>query len=360
MLAKLPPILDPNLLMGFDANDDAAVYRLDAQTAAVLTADFITPLLDDPYEFGRVAAANAVSDIYAMGARPLVALNLLALSPELGSTVVDGCGDGGASAVVDGYGNGESRTVAAEILRGGFDAIAQAGAVIAGGHTIEDDEPKYGLAVFGTVHPDKIVANRGALPGDLLFYTKNLGIGIMMSAMRIGLESRASAAATVEQMMELNANAAEAMLAAEAHAATDVTGFGMVGHLHEMLLASGVCAKLDCAALPLFDRVLGHSAAMCRPGKSFDLQRWSEPFLHRAPSNAESAGAAAEGTAHNSPANDDAYLGILCDPQTSGGLLVAVAPDKAALFVEKFEALAGRRPTQIGKVNHGEPGHIYL
>ena len=352
MLAGLPPVVDSRLLMGFDTNDDAAVYLLDAQTAAVLTADFITPLLDDPYEFGRVAAANAVSDIYAMGARPLVALNLLALSPELGSAVVgdgDNAGTGTATYnlssgadVSAGDTNHAKRTVAAEILRGGYDAVAQAGAVIAGGHTIEDDEPKYGLAVFGTVHPDKIVANRGALPGDMLFYTKNLGIGIMMSAMKIGLESRASAAAVIEQMMELNAHASEAMLAAGAHAATDVTGFGLVGHLHEMLLASGVCANLDCAALPLFDRVLEHSAAMCRPGKSFDLQRWSEAFVHHEPELINS------------------YLGILCDPQTSGGMLVAIAPDKAGLFVEKFESLSGRRPALIGSVQPNNPGHIYI
>ncbi|MDR1713329.1 MAG: selenide, water dikinase SelD [Coriobacteriales bacterium] len=312
---------DPNLLLGYDTSDDAAVYRLSDELAAVLTVDFFTPMVDDPYIFGRIAAANALSDIYAMGARPVAALNLLAFPPALGAAA------------------------AADVLRGGRDAVAQAGASVAGGHTIEDDEPKYGLAVMGLVHPERIMLNSGAQAGDVLYYTKPLGIGIIMAALKAGLQDEQGAAAVLEAMMTLNDHAATAMLAAGAHAATDVTGFGLVGHLHELLAASGQAAILHSSALPTFDGVLECSAAFCRPGKSFEIINWAEPFLTRA------------------IADDDCYenlLGVICDPQTSGGLLVALAPQQQQLFVRTFAELAGYQPWKIGEVISGQPGQIIL
>ena len=199
------------LLLGFETSDDAAVWEINKTTAAVLTVDFFTPVVDDPYEFGRVAAANALSDVFAMGARPHVALNLLALDSELGAEV------------------------AGEILRGGADAAHAAGAFVAGGHTIDDEEPKYGLCVFGTVDPSKIVRNGGAIAGDVLYLTKRIGTGIMSAAVKNELVTQQEFRPAVESMMELNIAGGEAMVAAGVHAATDVTGFGLAGHLHEML-----------------------------------------------------------------------------------------------------------------------------
>lgn len=292
---------------------------MDDDTAAVLTLDFFAPVVDDPYEFGAVAAANALSDVFAMGARPLAALNILAFPCSLG------------------------KDVASEVLRGGSDKVREAGAVLAGGHSVEDDEPKYGLAVFGTVHPGRIVRNDGARPGDALFYTKPLGTGIANAAFRAGLIDDAGMRPAIDSMMELNRAPAEAMLAAGAHAATDVTGFGLAGHLHEMLEASGAAAALEWGALPLLDGTLELSRDFCRPGKTFDLVEWAGAFVSQ-------------------EALDDAELearmGVLCDPQTSGGLLVAVPPDAVATFEEAFEKAAGRAPSLIGRVTDGAPGTI--
>lgn len=313
------PAPNPDLLMGFDTSDDAAVYKLRDDLAGVLTLDFFTPVVDDPYEYGAIAAANALSDVFAMGAAPLCALNIAAFPCNLGTELVG------------------------EVLRGGADKVAEAGAFVVGGHTIDDDEPKYGLAVFGTMHPDAIVRNAGAQPGDALFYTKRIGTGIMNSALRAELVDEAGMRPAVESMMELNKAAAEAMLASGAHAATDVTGFGMAGHLHEMLDASGVGALLDWNALPLFDGVRELAKAYCRPGRSFEIQEWAETFVRQ------------------DELDDDEFdlrMGVLCDPQTSGGLLVSVSPKQASMFESEFEKRSGRKPTRIGLVVTDKPGTI--
>ena len=239
------------MLLGFDTSDDAAVYRLNDDTAAVLTLDFFTPVVDDPYEFGAIAAANALSDVFAMGAKPLTALNILAFPCSLGTDVV------------------------ADVLRGGADKVREAGAFVVGGHSIEDDEPKYGLSVFGTVHPDCIVRNGGAQPGDALFYTKVLGSGIMNSAFRAGFEDDEGMRPVIASMMELNKAGSEAMAAAHVHAATDVTGFGLAGHLHEMLDASDASAELVWDDLPLFEGVYRYSCDFCRPAKTFGIIDWA-------------------------------------------------------------------------------------
>ena len=297
------------------------MYRLSDDTAAVLTLDFFTPVVDDPYEFGAVAAANALSDVFAMGARPLTALNILAFPCSLGTDVVS------------------------EVLRGGADKVREAGAFVVGGHSIEDDEPKYGLSVFGTVHPDRIVRNGGAKPGDALFYTKALGSGIMNAAFRAGLVDEAGLRPVVESMMELNKAGAEAMREAGVRAATDVTGFGLAGHLHEMLEASNASAILSWDALPLFEGVYGLSCDYCRPGKSFGIIEWAHDFVEQGDLDDEEF---------------DNRMGVLCDPQTSGGLLVAIPPEREDEFATSFEQRLGRRPALVGRVADGPAGTIEL
>ena len=310
---------DPDLLLGFETHDDAAVFRLSENLAAVLTADFLTPIVDDPYQFGRIAAANALSDIYAMGAEPKIALNLLAIDSTLGTEV------------------------AREILRGGTDAVREAGATIAGGHTIDDTEPKYGLSVFGTVCPDEIIFNSGAKPKDLLYLTKALGSGIKSCAFRINEETEESMRPVIESMMELNANAARAMKESGAHAATDITGFGLAGHLYEMLKASGCSALLDWDAIPLFDGVWEYSVRRCRTGRGSVILDYVEGFFER--------GALSE-------TEYDNRMGVLCDPQTSGGLLIAIPAERRDVFEACFEMLYGRPISPIGIVTPGSPGNM--
>ena len=308
-------------MLGFETSDDCAVYRINDETAAVLTVDFFTPVVDDPYEFGAIAAANALSDVFAMGAKPLTALNILAFPVALGTKVVG------------------------EVMRGGADKVAEAGAFVVGGHSIDDDEPKYGLSVFGTVHPDKIVRNAGARDGDVLVYTKRIGTGILGSAFRAGFETDESMRPAIEGMMELNMNAARAFEGLDVHACTDVTGFGIAGHLHEMLSASGVGAILEWSALPLYDRVYDYSCDYCRPGRSFDIVEWARKFVRR-------------GTL--SEAEFDNRMGVLCDPQTSGGLLIALPAGQANAYCDEFERLNGRAPSVVGRVLEAPSGLVFL
>ena len=233
IVAGLPRQTDPRVLVGPDTADDAGVVRVRDDLAIVHTADFFTPIVDDPYAFGRIAATNALSDVYAMGAEPLAALNLVAyplatLGPE----------------------------VLAEILRGGADAAAQAGAAIVGGHSIDDPEPKYGLAVTGTVHPDEILTNSGGRPGDALVLTKPLGAGTVATAIKRGLADPGLIARGIEVMTTLNAAGARQARTTGAHALTDVTGFGLLGHAHELAEAGGLAAVLDAAAIPAIEGVL--------------------------------------------------------------------------------------------------------
>ena len=264
-------------------------------------------------------AVHSLSDVFAMGARPHVALNLLALDSELGAEV------------------------AGEILRGGADTSHAAGAFVAGGHTIDDEEPKYGLCVFGTVDPGKIVRNGGAVAGDILYLTKRIGTGIMSAAVKNELVTQQEFRPAVESMMELNIAGGEAMVAAGVHAATDVTGFGLAGHLHEMLKASNVAAELDFGAIPVFERVWELSCAYCRPNRAFSIMDLAEEYVQ-------------QGTL-----DDDEFdnrMGVICDPQTSGGILAAIPPDQAEVFEREFERRAGRAPWKIGRIVDGEAGTI--
>src|SRR5215211_3264514 len=233
IVAALPPSTDARVLVATDTADDAGVVRLSDDLALVHTADFFTPIVDDPYAFGRIAATNALSDVYAMGGEPVSALNLVAWPLEtLGGELL------------------------AEVLRGGADAVAAAGASVVGGHSIDDPEPKYGLAVTGTVHPDAVLTNAGGAPGDTLVLTKPLGAGAVATAIKRGLADAALVECAIEVMTTLNARAAAAARAAGAHALTDVTGFGLLGHLHELAAASGVAAEVDASAVPAIEGVL--------------------------------------------------------------------------------------------------------
>lgn len=283
--------------MGSDTLDDAAVLRVSDDQAVVFTADFITPLVDDARMWGRVAAANSLSDVYAMGARPLAALNLV------------------------GWPSGLPADQLLEVLQGGAEAAAEAGCLVVGGHSVADREPKYGMAVIGLIHPEAIVRNRGAQPGDLLYLTKPLGTGVLATAFKGGVGSAEQLEAAVACMTTLNRSAAEAAVAAGAHAMTDVTGFGLAGHLTEMLgTDTGLGARLSAAALPLLPGVREQIAMGMLPGGA---HRNREAYASRV---------------HLDDGALDGAEMILFDPQTSGGLLVALPPTAAASFEASFAA----------------------
>jgi selenide,water dikinase len=302
-----PP--DPNVLVGYDGADDAGVYRLSDELALVQTADFFTPIVDDPHDFGRIAACNALSDVYAMGGRPVCAVNLVAFSiDDLGPEVL------GA------------------ILAGGASMAAEAGVAIVGGHSIDDAEPKYGMAVTGVVHPDRVLTNAGARAGDALVLTKPLGAGAVSTAVKRGLE--APLATAVEVMTTLNREAAEAAVGAGAHGMTDVTGFGLLGHLHELAHASGVSAVVDAGAVPAIPGVLDLLALEDGAAVAGGTRR------NRAHAEAEFA-VFADGV-------PEAVRWLVCDAMTSGGLLVALAPEAAP-------AIPG---VVVGRLEDGAPGTI--
>ncbi len=256
-----------------------------------------------------------------MGGQVQVAMNILAFPKSVGTAVVG------------------------EVLRGGADKVREAGGVICGGHTIEDDEPKYGLSVFGTVHPQKVVKNEGAKACDVLYYTKKIGTGIQNSAYKAGLIDEDAFSEVIKYMKELNRAGAEAMIAADVNAATDVTGFGVAGHLHEMLEPSGVSAELDWDALPLYDRTLEFSELYCRPGKTDGIIEYASAFVE-------------QGDLDDIEYDD--HMGVLCDPQTSGGLLCSIAQDKTEIFEKEFKDRCGFDAWKIGRITAGQPGTIKI
>lgn len=300
-------------MVGFETSDDAAVYRLGDQ-AVLLTVDFFTPMVDDPYDFGRITAANALSDIYAMGGRPLTAMNLLAMPCSLPAEV------------------------AAGVLKGGADKVREAGAIIVGGHTIDDKEPKYGLSVMGVARPEDVVRNVGARPGDLLVLTKRIGVGIMNTALKRGLETEESIADVIESMAHLNKAAAEAMVEVGVHAGTDITGFGLLGHAREMALGSGCAAQITLEAVPVWRGAYEYALGQVMPGRTADVIDFLRPFVSRGPAN-------------------DAWMGVLADPQTSGGLMMAVAPERADDLLAALER-RGEPAAVVGRMTAGEPGAI--
>lgn len=316
MLRQLQPSGNGNVLVGTETADDAGVYRLNDDTAIVATVDYITPVVDDPFTYGQVAAANSLSDIWAMGARPLFALNLVGFPVGL-----------------------LGPDVLAEIMRGGAAKATEAETPIIGGHTVRDDEPKYGLAVTGSVHPDRIIRNSGAQPGDLLFLTKPLGIGVITTAIKRDLASQALAAQAIKVMTTLNRGAAEAMLSIGVSAATDVTGFGLLGHLREMTVGSGVAAEIGAHAVPILPGVRELAADGVVPGGTGD----NLAFL--------------DGTeaVKWDPALDDVQRLILCDAQTSGGLLIAVPAARADALRASLEAKGTLVAACIGRLTAPDP-----
>jgi selenide,water dikinase len=298
------------LLVGSETADDAGVYRVSDELAIVQTVDFFTPIVDDPYDFGRIAAANAISDVYAMGGTPLTAMNIVAFPLErLGPLVLRA------------------------VLEGGLATAREAGCTVVGGHSIDDAEPKYGMAVTGTVDPARMLSNSGAKAGDALVLSKPLGVGVLTTAHKRGLLSEAQAAAAVAVMSALNASAAQAALAAQAHAATDVTGFGLLGHLHSMALQSGVAAEIDASAIPVLESV---EALLDRgEGISGGTRRnlaYAESFTTFAAEVSSSR------------------RWIACDATTSGGLLVSLPPVAAS-------EVPG---TVVGRVLEGDPGSLLV
>ncbi len=302
-----------DLMVGFETSDDAAVYRL-GDSAVLLTVDFFTPMVDDPYDFGRITAANALSDIYAMGGRPLTAMNLLAMPCSLPPEIT------------------------ARVLQGGADKVREAGAVIVGGHTIDDKEPKYGLSVMGICDPDKVVRNVGARDGDLLVLTKRLGVGILNTALKNGLETETTLVRVIESMAHLNRAASEAMVEVGVNAGTDVTGFGLVGHAREMALGSGLAAEIDLDSVPVWPGVVEYSEAGVRPGRTADVLAFLKPHVVWGPAG-------------------PTWRGVLADPQTSGGLLMAVAPSRLDDLLGALEA-RGEEASVVGRTVAGEPGVI--
>jgi selenide,water dikinase len=308
-MSKLPVTNDTNVLVGHAGSDDAGVYRLSDDVALVLTVDYFTPIVDDPYDFGRVAATNALSDIYAMGARPTAALNIAGF-PE-GKIPAE---------------------VLAEILRGGAEQAAVAGIPVLGGHTVNDPEVKYGLAVVGQVHPDRIMTNAGAKAGDRLILTKPLGTGTLSTALKNERLDEAAIARLVEVMTALNSDASEAMLAHGANACTDVTGFGLAGHAFEMAQASSVTIAIDAGAVPLIEGALAAAAEGQRPGGAGTNRAFLEKSMRIAGDV------------------DENLLYMMFDPQTAGPLLIAVPSEHSdALLDAVCTKLPARAAAVVGE-----------
>ena len=301
MLRQLPPVSDPDLLVGLSTSDDAAVYRLRPDLALVQTIDFFPPIVDDPFSFGEIAVANALSDVYAMGGTPLLGLNVVAFPAD------------------------HPKQVLSEILRGGASKAGEAGVLIVGGHTVDDKEPKYGLAVTGTVTPGRQITNAGAQPGDVLVLTKPIGTGVITTAGKAEAVDASVLSGAVDTMRALNAGASRAMVASRAHACSDVTGFGLVGHLREVAQASGLTGCIESGTVPLLAGARELAEAGYAPGGS---RR-----------NLESVDASTAWA----DAVDPTMRQLLADAQTSGGLLIAIAPadlDELAANLER-EGVAG-------------------
>ena len=315
ILKDLPGIDHPDLPVGLSTADDAGVFRVSADVALIQTVDFFTPIVDDPYLYGQVAAANSLSDVYAMGGRPITALNICGFpSDEVNPEVV------------------------AEILRGGQDKVTEAGAVLVGGHTVEDVEPKYGLAVTGMVHPDRVVTNAGAQPGDRLVLTKPLGTGLISDAYKSGEISEEEMQPAAASMVRLNDAASAQMAAHGAHACTDITGFGLLGHGREMARGSGVGLRFWSSEIPYFD--LAYRIAKKRQGGGLRRNRLTfDPFVRMAEEIPE------------------AFRRLLFDPQTSGGLLIALPAEAAEALLLKLK-VAGLETALVGETEAEHPGEI--
>ena len=317
LLGSLPPITDPNVLVGNATADDAAIYQLSAELALVLTTDFFTPIVDRPYDFGAIAAANALSDVYAMGGTPLTALSIVgfpdaALPPE----------------------------VLVDILRGAAEKAAEAGIAIVGGHTIKAEEPIFGLAVVGKIHPSQILSNDKAQPGDLLLLTKPLGLGIITTAAKNGEDKLGAIEKAIQIMKTLNRVAGEELVRGGVHALTDVTGFGLLGHLRNVAAASKVDARVFFDRVPVLAAAREYVQAGISPGGTHANHK----FL-------------ADWVAYDADITQAEQL-LLCDAQTSGGLLAAVAPDRVESLLSSLHGRGVTDAVVMGRVESRSPGRI--
>lgn len=318
-LDGLPEISDPRLIVGSNTCDDAGVFCISDDMALVQTVDVFTPVVDDPYTFGQIAAANSLSDVYAMGGKPITALSIISFPIE---TV--------------------SPRVMTQMLRGGMDKMKEAGAVIAGGHSINDKEPKLGYSITGLINPDRIITNSNAQPGDLLILTKPLGTGIISFANQLGKASEQSKSAAAKSMTELNKKAAEVMLEIGVNSATDVTGFGLFGHLGEMVSQSGVSAEIYISRVPIFEGV-----------SDYVLQGMISGGIERNMEHSSQYVRAVDDVPYE-------LLSVLYDPQTSGGLLISVCADKANILLRELNKKGIDSAAIIGKITDSDSGVIYV
>jgi len=309
-------ISHPDLLVGNDTGDDAAVYRLDNNTAIIVTVDFFTPITDDPYEFGVIAAANSLSDVYAMGGKPLVALNIVGFPAEL---AVDMLGD---------------------VLKGGYDKAAEAGCLIVGGHTVDDAEPKYGLSVVGLIEPGKEVSNANAQPGDVLVLTKPIGTGIITTGCKQGITPDDILKNAVDVMATLNKGAAEAMMRVGINSCTDITGFGLMGHLRGMAKASKVGAVINASDVPILPGVWDLLEQNVVPGGTFRNMNGVEDSMD-----------------WDDALTDQQRL-LMCDAQTSGGLLISVTKDKVEQLLSELEISGVETRVIVGEITAENAGRI--
>jgi selenide,water dikinase len=320
VLRRLPRPNDPNLLVGFETSDDAGVYQLSPELALVQTVDFLTPIADDPFTFGQIAAANSLSDIYAMGGKPVSALSIVGFPPK------------------------ENPGVLEQILRGGLSKMDEARCTVLGGHSVRDDDLKFGYAVTGVIHPQRIWRNVGAKPGDVLFLTKPIGTGVIATALKAGKAPVGAVEAAIASMAQLNREAAEALHEVEStasgtspiHAVTDITGFGLLGHAREMAAGSKVSLRLDHAEVPLLTGAL----VAARGGFLAGGLKNNREFL--------------EGCVQFSPKISEDFRALLFDPQTSGGLLIAVSNEHAAAVraaLERHQVFAAQIGEAISKTS---------
>ena len=315
----MKPSQDPNLLVGFETCDDAAVYRLSDDLAFISTADFITPPVDDPYWFGQIAAANSLSDVYAMGGKPLTALNLIMFPmKKLGATLLR------------------------EILRGGSDKVLEAGASITGGHSVDDNEPKYGLAVTGVVHPERILTNCDAKEGDALILTKPIGTGVLFNACRSKKLPFRELELILPQIASLNKKALEIALNFDIHACTDITGFGIVGHSLEMAKGSGVQINLFYDKLPFYS----HALSMYRKGETTGSNQANRKL--------------AEGLFKKNKGLSREEEELLFDPQTSGGLLFSLPSAESDRLITEFKKAGVEAAVQVGEVVASQEPHVEI
>jgi selenide,water dikinase len=318
VLCHLPKVHDPRLLIGLETSDDAAVYKLNDETALIQTLDFFTPIVDDPYMYGQIAAANSLSDVYAMGGQPLLAMNIVC------------------------FPNCLSHEILAEILKGGADKIKEAGALLVGGHTVEDNEPKYGLSVTGIVHPDKVISNAAAKPGDQLVLTKPLGMGILNTALKADMLSPSQIERVMMIMATLNNVAANGMKEFAVSACTDITGFGMLGHAYEMAKASKVSLQIDHRSVPIIDGTIEYGKMGLVPAGAYANRKYVAEHIHF---------------------DDEVpqYMqDILYDPQTSGGLLISIPRDQVEPLLDYYRQHLPVDFAVIGQVVEKSDSFIYV